>query len=182
MVFLQKTPLSGEQTVAVVRRRRGLVLRGLGDGFHCVVRQRFVSTPLAQIRCSPLPHTRNLWMAAKLARPFIHPLPLHQIPPTNCSGGRTVRGGSVEAPSCVRGVRAEGCNGAGGAGRGGKTAAAPPRRSKRQRHGTGSPRRRRKVRESFMLLELPHGLTERSQGRTLALICNELMIAPMSNI
>jgi len=60
-------------------------------------------------------------MAAKLARPFIHPLPLHQIPPTNCSGSgeeelgaeSAVRGGSVEAPTCVRGVRAEGRDGAG---------------------------------------------------------------------
>jgi len=64
-------------------------------------------------------------MAAKLARPFIHPLPLHQIPRTNCSGsgaeelgaGSAVRGGCVEDPCCVRGVRAGGRDGAGGAGR-----------------------------------------------------------------
>ncbi|XP_039787503.1 uncharacterized protein LOC120653893 [Panicum virgatum] len=46
----------------------------------------------------------------------------------------------------------------------------PPGRSERQRRGTGSPRRRREVRESFTLLELPHGLTKHSQGRTLALL------------
>ena len=118
-------PSVGRVDGRLVRQRRGLVLRGLGDGSDCVVRHCFVSTTPARIRCSPLPRTRNLWMAAKLLRPFIHPLPLLQIPPTNCSGGEAgelgagsaIRSGSVEAPSCVRGVRAEGGDGAGGVGR-----------------------------------------------------------------
>ena len=191
VVFLQK-PLcrtSRRSPRRLVRRQRGLVLRGLGDGSDCVVRHRFVSSTPARIRCSPLPRACAIcgWRQSSRALLSI-PFPSTKSHPQTAAAAEQKNLGpvqqSAEAAWKILAAFAACEQEAATAleARGEKTAAASPGQSKRQRRGTGSWRRCRKVSESCRLPELPHELTEHSRGRTFALVCHELMIAPTSNL